>query len=1312
MSDTEAVIDLVGNDKLSPAFRSAASSGDELTDAMMGLAEAVEQVSSATKDETKVSAEAAKVSDVVVATTGREVKAATELKTAVKEVTAVTTNDSTVKRESTRVVKESTEETRKSTAETQKHAEAKKKAAEAEAGWLGTLKPVIAASREYAENISKATAGTEGWIKGLGHISVTMDTISKGGLPAVIAGLDLWTMGFGAVKRAGEVVVGIARDFAVAAAGQRDLAISIGTNITQYSGFAAAVQLSGKDLGNAREMLGAMQGRMLEAITTTGKLTGAWQNLGVSLFDMNGQMKTSTDLVYDIADAFQGMPDGPQKTAMAIQLLGEQGTKWIPILNQGSIALKANADYAGALGATYTKADAEIGDALKKSMARVGVFVDGASNALGRMVTPAVTAGFDMLGAVAEKAFLAVASNASAADLQLAKLEQNQGAAEQLKKVDEADQKLIQTLRDSEVELNKNRDALAALEAKAMSYTDTGQELSAAEKERGKTLREVVALQEKEKFATMDTVQSHIEKLEAMKKSAEASWTLNAADLARIEELDKLIAKEKASIDLVVAGDTAAKAYLVTKQKSLELGEQEAKELEKRNLNNKALAEQQSLTTAIFNERAHQIALTKTAEQELALSIMKAQDSVVQAERDYTADRRTRAEQLKTAEINARREVFDAETALMAQSRTQGEQIAKHRLNLSAQLLKADTERIANRQNIDLVAQRAIQEEETKTENMRMDFSMRALTRSERLKQAELQRMAAVKDQEELIEQLRAELGNKSLMQLEAKRSVEVEVLQQKRDQAMEEALLVERERQGLEVCVQTAGATAEVANNTYACAQATNVWNDGLVRAMSASKELVGGMRQIEEGTRRAADAAAALQAKIEGSIKSQSSLKQIQAGQDMSAPSGVTYAGTRLELPQQGLPGAAGMSAVANYQADLANYRAHQENAKREADYQSMLANLAKSKEASMSQQQKDAKAQQDQLAAKKKQITDVTKNADFNRQMAELDLMLSNASKAQENKVAPSLAGLKNQSDVLAQQSSILDTRRQLGNSGALAGGQNVLDLLSQQKSITDTRRTLDNFNEMAAGANTLDVLSQRANILNTMRTMDNFSAMSEGMNVLDLLTQEASIQNVARTISNFGRMASGANVLDVMNQSMSNLNANRELENFGAMTPGLSLADRYKDRMTALEEERTGKTTKMVIPESALGGRSLSRRTVGDAEQMGRTPFGFSEGTGLSGVPGDGWSDSVPAMLTPGEIVLSKSVSDRVRDEASRPAQSAGPRQQPIDYELLAATLVRAMEGVKMVASGREVGRLTVEESRKGRPIVSRGAGVIR
>lgn len=82
----------------------------------------------------------------------------------------------------------------------------------------------------------------------------------------------------------------------------------------------------------------------------TGEAIYAFAALGMQAEDMHGQLKPTEQLFMEIADQFAAMEDGAGKTAIAMKIFGRSGAQLIPLLNQGSAGLKANADEAARFG--------------------------------------------------------------------------------------------------------------------------------------------------------------------------------------------------------------------------------------------------------------------------------------------------------------------------------------------------------------------------------------------------------------------------------------------------------------------------------------------------------------------------------------------------------------------------------------------------------------------------------------------------------------------------------------------------------------------------------------------------------------------------------------------------------------------------------------------------------------------------------------------------------------------------------------------------------------------------------------------------
>jgi hypothetical protein len=63
--------------------------------------------------------------------------------------------------------------------------------------------------------------------------------------------------------------------------------------------------------------------------------------LGLSAVDTSGKMKSTDEVMLEVADKFKAMPDDAKKTTLAIQLFGKSGADMIPLLNGGRQAVES-----------------------------------------------------------------------------------------------------------------------------------------------------------------------------------------------------------------------------------------------------------------------------------------------------------------------------------------------------------------------------------------------------------------------------------------------------------------------------------------------------------------------------------------------------------------------------------------------------------------------------------------------------------------------------------------------------------------------------------------------------------------------------------------------------------------------------------------------------------------------------------------------------------------------------------------------------------------------------------------------------------
>jgi phage-related minor tail protein len=93
-------------------------------------------------------------------------------------------------------------------------------------------------------------------------------------------------------------------------------------------------------------------------------------------------------VLLDLADTFQAMPDGPRKTALAMELFGRSGAELIPFLNQGRDGIEALQAKMRDLGLEMNTNTAKAAEAFNDALAAVGYAIQGLVNRALIALTP------------------------------------------------------------------------------------------------------------------------------------------------------------------------------------------------------------------------------------------------------------------------------------------------------------------------------------------------------------------------------------------------------------------------------------------------------------------------------------------------------------------------------------------------------------------------------------------------------------------------------------------------------------------------------------------------------------------------------------------------------------------------------------------------------------------------------------------------------------------------------------------------------------------------------------------------------------
>ena len=187
------------------------------------------------------------------------------------------------------------------------------------AGALNEMKKVAAGAEK---DLGKA--GTEG--------SKLAGNMTKVGAGMVAAG-------------AGLLAVGVASADTATSLGREVMKLQRYTGMTaeEASKLAFAAKMSGVPVDSLATGLGKLS-KAMEANSPV------FDKLGVSARDSDGKLRSMGDVLPDLAEKFKNMPNGPEKTATALQLFGRAGMDLMPFLNKGKDGIKQLSDEAEKMG--------------------------------------------------------------------------------------------------------------------------------------------------------------------------------------------------------------------------------------------------------------------------------------------------------------------------------------------------------------------------------------------------------------------------------------------------------------------------------------------------------------------------------------------------------------------------------------------------------------------------------------------------------------------------------------------------------------------------------------------------------------------------------------------------------------------------------------------------------------------------------------------------------------------------------------------------------------------------------------------------
>lgn len=158
-----------------------------------------------------------------------------------------------------------------------------------------------------------------------------------------------------------------------------------GIAVTTLQSWTVAMAQSGLGMDSLTRGVKTLSDQIVQSRNPNSQAAEKFAELGLTATSVDGVLE-------QLADRFDMMPDGADKTRIAVELFGKAGQDLIPILNRGSAGFRESMEQSKALGAVLSTETVKALSAADDAFDTLGVATKAASNQLAGLMAPAVTA--------------------------------------------------------------------------------------------------------------------------------------------------------------------------------------------------------------------------------------------------------------------------------------------------------------------------------------------------------------------------------------------------------------------------------------------------------------------------------------------------------------------------------------------------------------------------------------------------------------------------------------------------------------------------------------------------------------------------------------------------------------------------------------------------------------------------------------------------------------------------------------------------------------------------------------------------------
>lgn len=232
-------------------------------------------------------------------------------------------------------------------------------------GEMGRTQTAIENMDGALDDVSGSTGSAAEGVTSLGDVLDTVadklgvklpDGISKftGGLGKIPASTAAAAAGIAAVVaiviKLEKKLIDVTRETAAAAKELQALSSQTGVSTTDLQAFQYAEDFIGVSSDQLADSLKDLTTKMADAANGNEETAAKFDQLGVSIYDAQGNLRNSYDVFLDVIDGLGEMSNQAERDALAMSLINESAQQLNPLIEQGSGSLKKYAAEAENVG--------------------------------------------------------------------------------------------------------------------------------------------------------------------------------------------------------------------------------------------------------------------------------------------------------------------------------------------------------------------------------------------------------------------------------------------------------------------------------------------------------------------------------------------------------------------------------------------------------------------------------------------------------------------------------------------------------------------------------------------------------------------------------------------------------------------------------------------------------------------------------------------------------------------------------------------------------------------------------------------------